>query len=183
MSKTPRMDAWRDAYARNPAGTVSLYERGCELELELRKRERELVDARNVQHHIVTMPDGSAVAAPCAISGCQYARPPESATPAAVVIVDAVGNPSVVLDSKFRASLTTGEHVLFARRPEGVELSKERKLLAETAMWLSEIINTAGDTWDDERDLELLPRIGEIAFKQAEKIRAYMNSLPSQEQK
>ena len=109
------------------------------------------------------------------------ARHPEAATPAAVVIVDAAGNSSVVLDSKFRAALTTGEHVLFARGSEGVELSKERKLLAETAMWLSEIINTAGDTWDDERDLELLPRIGEIAFKQAEKIRAYMNSLPSQE--
>ena len=77
--------------------------------------ERELVDARNVQHHIVTMPDGSAVAAPCAISGCQYARPQESATPAAVVIVDAAGNPSVVLDSQFRAALTTGEHVLFSK--------------------------------------------------------------------
>ena len=86
MSKTPRMDAWRDAYARNPAGTVSLYERGCEFELELRQLKRELVDARNVQHHIVTMPDGSAVAAPCAISGCQYARATEAATPAAVVI-------------------------------------------------------------------------------------------------
>ena len=83
--------------------------------LRIRQLERELVDARNVQHHIVTMPGGSAVAAPCAISGCQYARPPESATPAAVVIVDAAGNSSVVLDSQFRAALTTGEHVLFAR--------------------------------------------------------------------
>ena len=45
----------------------------------------------------------------------QEVRLPESATPAAVVIVDAAGNPSVVLDSQFRAALTTGEHVLFAR--------------------------------------------------------------------
>ena len=44
-----------------------------------------------------------------------------SATPAAVVIVDAAGNPSVVLDSKFRAGLTAGEHVLFARGPEAGE--------------------------------------------------------------
>ena len=43
------------------------------------------------------------------------ARHPEAATPAAVVIVDAAGNSSVVLDSQFRAALTTGEHVLFAR--------------------------------------------------------------------
>lgn len=43
---------------------------------------------------------------------------PESATPAAVVVVDAAGNSSVVLDSKFRAALTPGEHVLFARGTE-----------------------------------------------------------------
>ena len=80
-----------------------------------RQLKKELAEAKNVQRHIVTMPDGSTVAAPCAISGCQYARPQESATPAAVVIVDAAGNSSVVLDSQFRAALTTGEHVLFAR--------------------------------------------------------------------
>lgn len=79
-----------------------------------RQLEKELAEAKNVQRHIVTMPDGSTVAAPCAISGCQYAQRPEALTPAAVVIVDKDGKPSVVLDSKFCSTLTPGEHVLFA---------------------------------------------------------------------
>ena len=44
MSKTPRMDAWRDAYARNPAGTCSLFERGCQLERELAEARQDATD-------------------------------------------------------------------------------------------------------------------------------------------
>lgn len=55
---------------------------------KVRQLERKLAEAKEVQAHVVQMPDGSPVAAPCAISGCQYSA--LSATAATSLEVEAV---------------------------------------------------------------------------------------------
>jgi hypothetical protein len=48
---------------------------------EIVRLERELEESKQLQIHVVQMPDGSPVSAPCAISGCQMHAAPQEGEP------------------------------------------------------------------------------------------------------